>query len=82
MLTNIKKTPPHALCFGLTLCPELPPFVSVLCFFFYNMVLCDFLSFVAILVFDFVCVCFAACNMLSGCVCFFLQFWCDLNYYF
>jgi hypothetical protein len=39
-------------------------------------------SFAAISVSNFVCMCFATYNMLCGCVCFFLQFWCDLNCYF
>jgi len=81
LLTNIKRLPPQALCLGLTLCPELPS-MSTLCFFFCNLVLCDFVSFAAILVSDFVCVCFVAYDMLCGCVCFFLQFCCDLNCHF
>ncbi len=82
MLTNIKKTSPLGFAFRLDSVPRTPSLCVCFVFFFCNLVLCDFVSFAAILVSDFVCVCFIAYNMLCGCVCFFLQFWCDLNCYF
>jgi hypothetical protein len=33
MQEDFPPRPPQALCLGLTLCPELPPSVSALCFF-------------------------------------------------